>query len=942
MRTFKTILFLLFAVTAFSQATLVEKVEKKPGENNIPYEKYKLPNGLTIIINEDHSDPLVAVRVTYHVGSGRESAGKSGFAHFFEHMMFQGSGHIADEQHFHILSEIGAGQENGNTEEDLTHYYETVPSNHLETALWLESDRMGYLLDSLTTKKFENQRDAVKNEKSQNWDNRPYARIGEVTAGALYPAGHPYSWPVIGYVNDLNRAQLEDVRRFFLRWYGPNNACIVLSGDVNTQDALKLIDKYFGNIQRGPEVKKMRVESVVLAEDKYANMVDNVFLPLVMLTYPTVPQYHADEPALDYLSYLLGSGKNSFFYKNFEKQEKAIQSFTGHNCNELAGAFNMGVLPYPDFSGDPNKIYGEVEAKIREVLAEFEKTGFTDADLDRWKATIEAGFASGNESCFGKANDLARFWAITDNKYNEQNNMERYRNVTKEDIWRVYNKYIKGRKCVITLVHPRDASEGNTKIQTAENPITGNTGDDYGNLSYVRPVDNFDRFKRPEVGPYKNAIVPSFKKYKMENGMSAIGTRTTEADVITFNITMKGGAMLDPAKKLGLAALTAAMMDEGTAKYSAEEYEAELLKLGSNISFNASGTGTTISVYSLTKNLDATIAILNEVLFHPRFDEKALRRLKRETKEGFRGEYTDGSLIANKVFNKIVYAGTPLGNYVLGNSTTVNNIEIADIKEYYDKYYNPSHASLVFVGNIDEDALMSKLDFLKSWTAKPYDIPSMPEVKQPEKTTIYFVNMIDATNANITMGYPALPFDYNGEYFKANLMNFSFCGSFEGRLNLDLRENKGYTYGIYGGFGGGKNYGTFTIGASIRGTAVDSALDDIFTVMRKFREGGLTDDELNFTKKSYTSSDGLKYETTGQKASFLYRLQEYGLPTNYSQEQNTLTNSMTKDQINEYAKKYLKPDNMIIVIVADEKISKKALKKKGYTVVELDKNGEKK
>jgi zinc protease len=942
MRTFKTILLLLFAVGAFSQATLVEKVERKAGENNIPYEKYKLSNGLTIIINEDHSDPLVAVRVTYHVGSGRESAGKSGFAHFFEHMMFQGSGHLADEQHFHILSEIGAGQENGNTEEDLTHYYETVPSNHLETALWLESDRMGYLLDSLTTKKFESQRDAVKNEKSQNWDNRPYARTGEVTAAALYPAGHPYSWPVIGYVNDLNRAQLDDVKRFFLRWYGPNNACLVLSGDVNTQEALKLIDKYFGNLQRGPEVKKMRVESVVLPEDKYANMVDNVFLPLVMLTFPTVPEYHPDEPALDYLGYILGSGKNSFFYKNFEKQEKAINSFANHSVNELAGTFSMGVLPYPDFSGDPQKIYGEVEAKIREVLTEFEKTGVTDADLDRWKNTLEAGFMSSNESCFGKAEDLARFWAITDNKYNTQKNMDRYRNVTKEDIMRVYNKYIKGRKCVITQVHPMDANEGKSKIQTAENPITGNSGDDYGDLKYIRPTDNFDRFKRPEVGPYKAAAIPSFKKYKMENGLSAIGTKTTEADVVSLTITMKGGSMLDPAKKLGLSALTAAMMDEGTTKYTAEELEAELLKLGSNISFRASNTSTSINVYCLTKNLDATLSLLNEILNHPRFDEKALRRLKRETKEGFRSEYTNGALIANKVFNKIVYEGTPMGNYTLGNSSTVNNIEIEDVKDYYNQYYNPSNASLVFVGNIDEDALMAKLDFLKSWASKPYTVPAMPEVKKIDKTTVYFVNMIDATNANITMGYPALPFDYNGEYFKANLMNFSFCGSFLGRLNMDLREGKGYTYGIYGGFGGGKNYGTFTIGASVRGTATDSALDEIFKVMRSFRDGGVTDEELNFTKKSYTSSDGLKYETSGQKASFLYRLQEYGLPTNYSQEQNTLTNNMTKDQVNEYAKKYLTPDNMVIVIVADEKISKKNLKKKGYNIVELDKNGEKK
>ncbi len=942
MRKIFTFFGLFISAVLFAQPVLVEKVEHKAGDYNIPYEKYKLPNGLTVIINEDHSDPLVAVRVTYHVGSGREAAGRSGFAHFFEHMMFQGSGHIADEQHFKILSEIGAAQENGNTEEDLTHYYETVPSNHLETALWLESDRMGYLLDSLTSKKFENQRDAVKNEKSQNWDNRPYARTGEVTNAALYPAGHPYSWPVIGYVNDLNNATVEDVKRFFLRWYGPNNAVVVLSGDVNTQDALKLVEKYFGNIQKGPDVKPMKVEPVLLPEDKYANMEDNVFLPLIMMTFPTVKMYHPDEVALDYLSELLGSGKNGFLYKNFEKEEKAIQSFSSHGTNELSGEFQIGVLPYPDFGADPNKVYGEVEAKIREVLDQFEKTGFTEADLERLKGNKEIGFASSNESCFGKANYLARWWALTNNSYNTQKEFDRYKNVTKADIIRVYNKYIKGKKCVITLVHPMDPSAGKKKIQTAENPLSGNASDDYGDLKYVRPADNFDRYKRPEVGPYKNAQVPTFKKYKFDNGLQVIGTHTTESPTISFTINLKGGAKLDPAKKLGLAAITAEMMNEGTAKYTPEEFEAELDKLGSNISFSAGGSATSITVSCMAKNIDATLALLEEALMHPRFDEKALRRIRKQTKEGFKSEYTNGSLIAQKVFTKLIYDGTPVGNYYLGNATTINAITIDDVKDYYSKFYNPSNAVMVFAGDIDEDALVAKLGFIKSWAAKPYELPKMSDVKKPEKTTVYFVNMIDATNANIMLGYPAMPFDYNGEFFKANLMNFSFSGGFLGRLNIDLREDKGYTYGIYGGFNGSKEYGSFGVAASLRGTACDSALDEILVVMRKFRDGGVTDDELSFTKKSYTSSDGLKYETSGQKAGFLYRLIEYNLPTNYSEEQNAIAKNITKEQVNEYAKKYLLPDNMVVVIVADEKLCKKNLKKKGYTIIDVDKNGEKK
>ncbi len=938
MRTFKTILFLLFAVGAYSQATLVEKVERKPGEYTIAYEKYRLPNGLTIIIHEDHSDPLVAVRVTYHVGSAREAAGRSGFAHFFEHMMFQGSGHIADEQHFKILSEIGAGQENGNTEEDLTHYYETVPSNHLETALWLESDRMGYLLDSLTSKKFENQRDAVKNEKSQNWDNRPYARVSEVTNAALYPAGHPYSWPVIGYVNDLNSAKLDDVKRFFLRWYGPNNACIVLAGDINTQDALKLIDKYFGNIGKGPETKKMKVESVVLPEDRYTNMDDNVYLPYISLTFPTVPAYHADEPALDFLAELIGSGKNSTLYKKFEDKELG-QSFAGNSTYELAGNFTVAVLPYPDQSADEMKIYGEYEAKLRQALEEFEKDGFTDADLERLKGAQEFGYSRTNESCFGKANLLARWWASTDNKQNVQSERMRYQNVTKADILKVYNKYIKGKKCLVTLVHPVNQETGKKKIQTAENPLSGNASDGYGDLKYLRPADNFDRYKRPVVGAYKNAVVPSFKKYSFDNGLKAIGTKTSESPTISFSISMKGGAQLDPAKKLGLAALTAQMMNEGTQKYTAEQFEAELDKLGSSISFGAGPNGTAISMTCLAKNLDASLDLLNEAMNHPRFDDKALRRIKRETRQNFKSEWRNGSLVASKVFNKLVYQGTILSNYYLGDEGTISSVDINDVKDYYNKYYSPSNATMVFAGDIDEDALISKLGFLKSWTAKPYALPVIPEVKKPAKTTVYLVDMVDATDANIVMGYPALPFDYNGEYFKANLMNFSFSGGFLGRLNIDLREDKGYTYGIYGGFNGNKTNGVFAINASLRGTATDSALVEIMEVMKKYIEGGVTEEELAFAKKSYTSSDGLRYETSGQKAGFLARLQEYNLPVSYTDEQNAMVKNFTREEMNNYAKKYLLPDNLIIVIVTDKKLSKKNIEKRGYKVVMVDKNG---
>src|SRR5687767_1309332 len=307
--------FLVGVAVVNAQTRLVEKVTKKGDEIVIPYEKYVLPNGLTLIVREDHSDPVVQVDVTFHVGSTREEIGKSGFAHFFEHMLFQGSDNVGDDQHFKIVSDAG-GTLNGSTNRDRTNYYETVPSNQLEKMLWLEADRMGFFLDAVTQKKFEIQRSTVKNERGQNYDNRPYGLMFEKTSQNLYPYGHPYSWMTIGYVEDLNRVDVNDLKNFFLRWYGPNNATLTVGGDVKPAEVVKLVEKYFGSIPRGPEVKNVKLEPVQLQSTRYVSYVDNYAkLPLLSITYPTVPNYHPDMAALQCLAQVLGQGRNSVLFQ---------------------------------------------------------------------------------------------------------------------------------------------------------------------------------------------------------------------------------------------------------------------------------------------------------------------------------------------------------------------------------------------------------------------------------------------------------------------------------------------------------------------------------------------------------------------------------------------------------------------------------------------------
>jgi len=430
--------------------TLLKSQPAVAGEIAIPYQKYQLANGLTVIIHEDQSDPLVHVDVTYHVGSAREEMGKSGFAHFFEHMMFQGSQHVPDERHIQIITESG-GRMNGTTNSDRTNYFQTVPLNQLEKVLWLESDRMGFLLPAVTEQKFEVQRETVKNERGQRVDNQPYGRLGERVAAALYPDGHPYSWPVIGHMADLNRANVNDVNACFLRGYGRNNATLTIGGAVKAADVLPLVEKYFAPIPAGPAVTAANKTPVTLSADRYISLEDQVHLPLVYLAFPTVYARHQDEAALDVLAEILGSGNNSLLYKNLIKPQKAVEARAQHACRELACEFTFYALPAPGSV----KSLAETESLLRASLAEFEQRGVTDDDLLKIKAKLEADAVFGLQSVSGKVSQLAYNQTFFGEPDLTSAEIKRYSNVTKADVERVYQQYLQGKAAVVMSVVPK-------------------------------------------------------------------------------------------------------------------------------------------------------------------------------------------------------------------------------------------------------------------------------------------------------------------------------------------------------------------------------------------------------------------------------------------------------------------------------------------------------
>ncbi|MGV3504644.1 MAG: M16 family metallopeptidase [Adhaeribacter sp.] len=926
-----------FAQKAPGQPRLVEKISRKGSELVIPYSKYVLPNGLTVVVHEDHSDPIVHVDVTYHVGSAREEVGKSGFAHFFEHMMFQGSDNVGDEAHFKIVSQAG-GTLNGTTNRDRTNYFETLPSNQLETALWLEADRMGFLLDAVTQKKFEIQRATVKNERGQNYDNRPYGLVYEKNSAALYPYGHPYSWTTIGYLEDLNRGSLQDLKNFFLRWYGPNNATLTVGGDVNPSQVVALANKYFGTIPRGPEVKKMKLPAPVLTQDRYISYEDNVRFPLLQMTFPTVPNYHPDEAPLDVLAEIIGSGKNSILYKNLVKTKKSVQANASHPASELAGEFTIQVLPYPGLS------LAEMEQQVRAAFTEFEKTGVTDDALARFKATFEADLINRLSSVSGKTSQLASYQTFTGTPNYLPRQLKTYQSVTKADVMRVYNQYIKNKKAVILSVVPKGQPQAVAKADNFQVDPSGYKApaDQYAGLKYVKAKDNFDRSKRPAAGKNPVVQVPPFWTDKFANGIKVIGTKNDEIPTVSLLFSLKGGHRLeskDPSKA-GIASLTAAMLNEASEKYTAEEISSKLDKLGASISFASSADQMSVSVQSLTKNLDATLALLEERLLHPRFDPADFDRLKKQALESIANQSTQPTVVANNVFNKLLYGENHIMAVpVIGTATSVGSITLEDVKKFYADNFSPSVTNLVVVGDTEQNKIMPKLSFLNKWAARPVELPADVPATAVDKTKIFLVDKEKAAQSEIRIGYLALPYDATGDYYKSQIMNYILGGAFNSRINLNLREDKGYTYGAGSSFNGTESAGPYTAYAGVRSNVSDSSVVEFLKEIRRYRDEGITDEELSFVKSAMGQSDARKYETSFQKANFLNNILRYNLDANYVQKQNEILQQITREEVQALAKKYLPYEKMNILLVGDKAAIKPGLEKLGFEVVELDAQG---
>ncbi len=928
-----------------AQTSFIKEVNYS--ENNkmlvIPFKEFKLDNGLTVIIHEDDSDPLVHVDITYHVGSAREELYKSGFAHFFEHMMFQGSENVADEEHFKIISDAG-GTLNGSTNRDRTNYYQTVPSNQLEVVLWLEADRMGFFLDAVTQKKFEIQRETVKNEKGQNYDNAAYGRWSELTAETLYPFGHPYSWLTIGKLEDLDRVNVDDLKKFFMRWYGPNNATLTIGGNVTAEEVIPMVEKYFGVIPRGPEVKSMKLRPVQLDADRYVSYVDNnIRFPALLATYPTVPRFHPDEAPLDFLAQILGTGRSSYLFKKFILTQKAIQASVFHPVSELAGEFTMFVLPFP------GQTLADFEQEMRTILDEFASEGVSDNDLAKIKASFESSFINGLTSVSGKVSQLADYQTIAGNANYINEDLNRYLEVTKEDIMRVFNKYIYKNPGVLLSVLPNDG--GATTPAAPDNYLAQKEGDnpfpttDYSGLSYSRPEgDTFDRSVKPTPGTAPLVKVPDYWRANFENGIKLIGSESNEVPTINMQLYIKGGHELDAndPQKAGLASLTAALMNESTQNYSSEEISEELRLIASSISVSGGRSETVVGLSTLSKNLTRTMELFEEILYRPAFTEEDFNRVKQQQLESIRASYQNPAAVASQIYNRLLYGDEHIYSVpTSGLEETVSRITIEDVRTFYESYMSPEITEVVVVGDITEEEAISSLTFLNEWKTKNVDIPDLPKPKPGDYTKVYLMDKVGAPQSEIRIGYVSnMTYDATGEYFKTSLMNYSLGGAFNSRINLNLREDKGWTYGARSGFSGNDRGSQFTASAGIKASATDSAVVEFIKEIKGFQEDGITKDELNFMRNSIGQRDARRYETPFQKAGFLGNIIRYNLDGSYVDKQADIIQNITHEEINALAKKYLNTENAYILVVGDGATNRDKLKALGYEVIDVTEKGD--
>ncbi|MEM7085996.1 MAG: pitrilysin family protein [Bacteroidota bacterium] len=934
MNSLKKIALSLFVVMAFVSCTTKQDKTPETKEFKVDFEKITLDNGLQVIFHIDRSDPVVAVALTSHVGSAREIEGRTGFAHLFEHLLFLESENLGKGGLDKMSARIGGSGANGSTSRDRTNYFQTVPKNALEKMIWAEADKLGYFINTVTEPVLAKEKQVVKNEKRQRVDNRPYGHNSYVIHNNLYPEGHPYSWEVIGSLEDLQNATLQDVKDFYNRWYVPNNVTLTIAGDFDVAQAKEWVNKYFSEIKRGEDIPKMEKQPVTLTKTKKLYYEDNFArTPRLTLTWPSVHEYHPDSYALEVLSNYLSQGKKAPLYKILVEEKKLTDRVNVFQySSEIAGQFMLEATAFSD-----NNLQ-DVLSAVEEGFAKFEAEGISQADLDRIKAGQETNFYNGLSSVLGKGFQLAQYEIFAGDPGFINQDVKNILAVTSDDVMRVYNTYIKDKHYVATSFVPREqkalALADSKLADVVEEPIVDGAEETFDAsiaAEYEKTPSSFDRSIEPPYGESPDVIVPDVWKEKLSSGIELYGIENNEVPLVQFEMQLSGGMLLESPNKIGVSNLLADLMTKGTATKSTEELENAIETLGATINAFATKESIIISGNTLAKNYDKTMALVKEILIEPRWDDKEFDLLKQSNLAQINRQKAQPGSIARNQFAKLIYGEDHiLSNNNLGTDTSLNAIDMDDLKAYYNSYISPKVAKLHVVGAISKDEVVSSITELnENWTPKTVTFPSLPHPITPATSQVYFYDIPGAKQSEIRFGYPALAAT-DADYYPAALLNYRLGGgSFASQLTQQLREGKGYTYGIGSRFSGSTIKGTFSISSGVRTNVTFESTSLIKEILENYGKN-YNEDDLEITKSYMIKSGARAFETLGSKLNMLTNISNYGYGNDYAKKRETIVQNITVEEIKALAEKYLNPNKMIYLVVGDAETQMEKLEGLGF------------
>ena len=929
-------IFLLVGSLFVNSCHQETSTKSKATESNfsVPFEKFKLDNGLTVILHKDTSDPVVAVSLTAHVGSAREIEGRTGFAHLFEHLLFLESENLGKGGLDAMSARIGGSGANGSTSNDRTNYYQTVPKDALEKMIWAEADKLGYFINTVTDPVLAKEKQVVKNEKRQSIDNRPYGHVQYVVDKNLYPKGHPYSWQVIGSLEDLDNATLQDVKDFYHRWYTTNNTVLTIAGDFDTEQTKMWVHKYFDELKKGEEAPSLTKQTAVVKQTKKLYYEDNFArLPQLDMTWPTVPMYHKDSYALDILSNYLSRGKEAPLNQVLVEGQKLTSRVVTYNSGlELAGQFRLSVRAFK------GKDLDEVAKAIDETFDKFETEGIPQSALDRIKAGQETQFYRSLSSVLGKGFKLTQYEIFAGDAGYVEKDIANILAVTTQDVMRVYTNYIKDKKYIATSFVPQGqvdlALENAVFAKVEEEKILEGAEASFNAssvASYEKTPSSFDRSVEPPYGDSPTMVIPQVWEEKLDSGLEIYGIENDEVPLVNFQLSFRGSLLLETPGKEGVSHLLANLMRKGTASKTTAELQEAIKEIGASINLSATDENIVISGSTLSKNYDQTLALVEEIILEPRWDKEEFDILKRSVKSQILQQEAQPNSIASNQYAKLIYGDKHmLSHNLIGSSQSIDAITIEDLKKFYNTNLSPTVSKMYVVGDISKNQVAKSVKNLnEKMEVKEVVIPEFEVPARPEKSIVYFYDVPGAKQSVLRFGYPALTAT-NPDYYSAHVMNYRLGGGgFASQLTQQLREGKGYTYDVSSNFEGSTIPGAFTIQSNVRSNVTYESADLIKEILDSYGKN-YSQADLEVSKSFLIKSNARAFETAGAKLEMLQNIASYNLPVNYAKQRETIVRTMTVDDIRGLANKYLDPNKMIYLIVGDAKTQMSQLEQLGF------------